>query len=148
MKPVYQSIALRIAPIGAATLKKKTMKTATLIIRIATGLMFVVSSAKYFLNMMPEAELSGPTLDFVAGLDAAGYFMPFLKVVELVGGLALIAGRFVSLATVVLFPVTLNIFLFHAFLAPDGMVIPILLLAANLYLAFAHRDRYRPILQP
>lgn len=124
------------------------MKTATLIVRIATGLMFAASSIMYFLNMMPEAELSGATLQFVAGLDAAGYFMPFLKVVELVGGLALIAGRFVPLATVVLFPVTLNIFLFHAFLAPEGMIIPILLLAANLYLAFVYRQRYHPILQP
>ena len=127
--------------------EKKTMKTTTLIVRVATGLMFVVSSVMYFLNMMPEAELSGPTLQFVAGLDAAGYFMPFLKVVELIAGIALIAGRCIPLAAVVLFPVTINIFLFHAFLAPDGMIIPILLLAANLYLAFVYRDHYRPLLQ-
>ena len=124
------------------------MKAVTLTIRITTGLLYSASAAMYFLDMMPEAELSGATLQFVAGLDAAGYFMPFLKVIELIGGLALIAGKFVPLATVVLFPVTLNIFLFHAFLAPEGMIIPILLLAANLYLAFAYRDRYRPILQP
>lgn len=116
--------------------------------RIATGLLYAASAVMYFLNMMPEAELSGATAQFVGGLAAAGYFMPFLKVVELVGGLTLIVGRFVPLAAVILFPITLNIFLFHAFLAPDGMLIPILLLAANLFLAFAYRERYRLMLQP
>jgi uncharacterized membrane protein YphA (DoxX/SURF4 family) len=71
--------------------------------------------------------------------------MPFLKTIELIFGLALIFGRFVPLAVVVLFPITLNIFLFHAFLAPQDMIVPSALLAANVFLAFAYRQKYQTL---
>jgi len=51
-------------------------------------------------------------------MEATVYLMPLLKVTELLCGLAFISGRFVPLATVVIFPITLNILLFHTFLAP------------------------------
>jgi putative oxidoreductase len=122
------------------------MKTLIIITRILTGLLYMSSALMYFFKLMPEPELTGNTRQFIMGLAMSGYFMPLLKTIEFTGGLALLIGRYSSLAVVVLFPITLNIFLFHLFLAPEDMVVPVLLLAANLFLAFAYRDRYKPIL--
>jgi putative oxidoreductase len=60
-------------------------------------------------------------------------------------GIAFLAGKFVPLATVVIFPITLNIVLFHAFLAPEGMLVPVIILLGNLFLAFRYRENYQSI---
>jgi putative oxidoreductase len=52
----------------------------------------------------------------------------------------------VPLATVVIFPIIVNILLFHGILAPDSMVVPIALLLGNLFLAYAYRKSYEPVL--
>jgi putative oxidoreductase len=40
-----------------------------------------------------------------------------------------------------------NIVAFHAFLEPAGLAIPLVLLALELYLAFAYWNAYRPMLR-
>jgi len=85
---------------------------------------------------------------FMDGLVATGYFMTLLKVTELVCGLAFVVGRFVPLATVVIFPITLNILLYHAFVDPEGLTVAIPLMLGNLFLAFACRRNYKILLAP
>ena len=60
------------------------------------------------------------------GVQASVYMMTTVKVFELVCAVAFLSGKFVPLASVVIFPITLNILLFHTFLAPDGLFIAIL----------------------
>ena len=43
-------------------------------------------------------------------------------------------------------PVIVNIVAFHAFLAPMGMVMTLVILALEVYLAWAYRTAYRPML--
>ena len=43
-------------------------------------------------------------------------------------------------------PVLVNIVAFHAFLAPDGLVIPFVLVALEVYLAWAYRGVFRPMI--
>ena len=95
---------------------------------------------------MPNQELSGNAGMFVTGLGAAGYLMPLVKALELICGVAFLTNRFVPLATVVIFPITLNIVLFHAFMAPEGMIMPIVMLFSNLFLAYVHHDKYSTLL--
>jgi putative oxidoreductase len=121
------------------------MKTAVTTTRIITGALYAFSAVAYFFNLLPQEQMDEPMKSFVLGLVGSGYFMPFLKIVELAGGLALLIPQIAPLATVILFPITINIFLFHAFLAPEQMVIPLLLLAANLFLVYAYTDRYKPM---
>jgi len=124
------------------------MKIATIIIRILFGLLMAFSGAVVLFNLVDQPELpAGPLKTFNEGLTASGYLLQLIKITELVGGLALVAGFFVPLATVVLFPISLNIFLCHLFIAPDGLLVGVLVLLANLFLAFAHRKNYEPILQ-
>jgi putative oxidoreductase len=124
------------------------MKVAYIIVRILMGLMFLFASLAFFFKLMPMPELSGPVKTFMEGMQASIYLLPFVKVVELLCGLAFISGFFVPLAAVVIFPITLNILFYSAFLDPKGLPIGVLLLLGNLFLAFYHRKKYVPMLVP
>jgi hypothetical protein len=78
---------------------------------------------------------------------ASGYMFPLIKGTEVLGGLALLSNRFSPLALIALAPLTINILAFHAFLAPSGMPVPLLVLAAHLAAAYGYRDLFRPLLR-
>lgn len=74
------------------------------------------------------------------------YLMITVKIVELICAVAFLSGRFIPLAAVVIFPVNLNILLFHVFLVPSGLPVAILLVFGNLFLGYYYRDKYKPML--
>jgi putative oxidoreductase len=121
------------------------MKVAVITIRIILGLLFVVSSLGYFFNLMPAGEMSEGAQLFFTGMVASKYLLPVVKTIELLVGISFLSGKFVPLATVVIFPITLNILLFHAFLAPEGMVVPIIILLGNLFLAYRYKENYQSL---
>lgn len=108
-----------------------------LVARILLGLIFFVFGLIGLLNLIPPPpDLPERLQTFTNGLMASGYFMPFLKATETICGLLLLVGYFVPLALVILAPIVLNIFLVHAFMAPEGLVIPIIAGALMIYLSF------------
>jgi uncharacterized membrane protein YphA (DoxX/SURF4 family) len=121
------------------------MKAVVIIIRILTGLLFLFSSVVVLFGLMPQPEMQGDVKLFNEGMAASGYLMPLLKVTELLCAIALLTNRLVPLATVVLFPITLNILLFHAFLAPEGLPIALFLFLSNLFLAYTYRKNLLPM---
>lgn len=121
------------------------MKIAVIIVRVLMGLMFLFGSIAFFFKLMPQPVLEGPMKLFNEGLAASGYFMPFLKTVELIAGVLLVTGLFVPLTAIVIFPITINIFLVHTFLAPEGIPIAIFMLAGNLFIAWYYRKSYAPL---
>ena len=122
------------------------MKIAMIIVRTLLGLLFIFASITYFFNLVPQPEMTGSTKAFNEGLQAVGYFMPLLKVTELVCGLALVAGRFVPLVTVILAPIIINIFMFHTFIDRTGLPIALFLVLANIFLAYCYRTSYAGLL--
>jgi hypothetical protein len=72
----------------------------------------------------------------------AKYFIPLLGALQTACGLALLTNRFVPLALIVLFPINLNIFFFHAVLEPTGLIMGILVLVLNIFLMYAYREHY------
>ncbi len=113
------------------------MNKMTLVIRILLGTIFFVFGLNGFLNFIPvPTDMPEKLVTFSSGLMASGYFFPLLKGTEVICGLMLLSGMFVPLALVVLAPIVLNIFLVHAFLAPSGMPMAILIGLMELYLAF------------
>lgn len=122
------------------------MKTATIIIRVLLGLLFVFASVSYFFNLVPQPELTGAMKTFNEGLDASVYIMPLVKTIELICGIAFIVGRFVPLATVIIFPIVVNILGVHTFLAPEGLPVAIFTLLATLFLAYTNKDHYKGVM--
>lgn len=127
------------------------MKIAMIIVRTLLGLLFIVSSIVYFLmvfGVFPMPEIDGAIKTFNEGLAASGYFFTLLKVTELICGILLITGRFVTLALVVLSPIIVNIFLVHLFLDRTGLPVAIFVVLANIFLAWYHWDAFKPLLRP
>ena len=77
----------------------------------------------------------------------AGYFFPTITVVYLLVGVSYLTNRFVPLATIVLFPVAFNVVLYHLFLIPSTLPVTGVLLIPNLFMFYACREAYRPLLQ-
>jgi uncharacterized membrane protein YphA (DoxX/SURF4 family) len=122
------------------------MKIAAIIIRTLMGLMFLFSSVVVLFKLVPQPELKGSVKVFMAGVNASVYLMSLIKTTELICSIALLLGRFVPLAVVVLFPIIVNIVCFHAFLEPEGLPIAIALLLGDLFLAYYYRDNYKGLL--
>jgi len=115
--------------------------------RIVLGLIYFVFGLNFFLNFLPVPPQSeGPSETFLTGLFQSGYFFPFLKGIEVILGAALLIGVFVPLVLVLLMPITLNILLFHVFLT-DNAIMSIVIIALQLYLAWAYRDYYKPLFE-
>jgi putative oxidoreductase len=122
------------------------MRSLIILIRVLMGLIFLMSAVVVLFKLAPTPELTGPVKTFNEGIAASGYFIPTLKSIELICALALLTGRFIPLTQVILFPITTNILLFHAFLLPEGLPVAIFLFVGNLFLAYVYRDRYSGLL--
>lgn len=108
-----------------------------LIARILLGIIFFGAGLTGLLNLVtPPPDLPERLQTFNNGLMASGYFFPLLKATETICGLLLLSGMFVPLALVVLAPISLNIFLVHAFLAPEGLVLAVVIGLLLIYLSF------------
>jgi uncharacterized membrane protein YphA (DoxX/SURF4 family) len=121
------------------------MRIASIIVRILMGLMFAFASIVFFLKLVDTPEMTGSVKIFNDGIAASIYLMPTVKVFELLCAIAFLTGRFVPLATVVIFPITMNILLFHAFLQPSGLPIAIFMMIGNLFLAYYYRNNYKSL---
>lgn len=115
--------------------------------RLLLGLIFVVFGVNAFLNFIPMPPPPEQAMKFLGGLMAAGYFFPFMKSIEILGGLLLLSGFFIPLALTVLAPIVVNIFLFHTILAPAGAPLAILILVLEIVAAWGYREKFAPILK-
>jgi uncharacterized membrane protein YphA (DoxX/SURF4 family) len=115
--------------------------------RVLMGVPFLVFGLNGFLHFLPTPPMPAAAGAFVGALAASGYLFPILKGVEVTAALLLLSGRFVPLALTLLAPVLVNIVAFHAALAPAGLAVPLVLLAAEIYLAWVHRDAFAPLLR-
>jgi len=122
------------------------MKIAVIIVRTLMGLLFLFGSIVVLFNLIPQPELTGNAKTFMEGMNATGYMMTLIKVTELVCGLAFVTGCFVPLASVVIAPVIINIFLFHTFVDRSGLPVAIFLVLANSFLGYANWNKYKPML--
>lgn len=112
------------------------------------GLMFVVFGLNGFLNFIPPPKDPIPeeAMAFAGAMMKTGYLLKLVKGTEVFVGVLLLLNRFVPLALVIIAPVIVNIVAFHAFLAPTGVVLGIVILALELYLAWAYRSAFRAML--
>jgi putative oxidoreductase len=120
------------------------MKTTVIISRILLGFIYLVFGLDYFLHFIPYQPLhTGKTGAFVAGLKGVGYFYPMLKSIQIAGGISLLVDRYAPFSAVVLFPVSLNVLLFHTILVPSGWLMGVVLIVPNLILGYGYRKYYR-----
>ena len=113
--------------------------------RVFLGVILAIFGLNGFFNFLPAVSLEGPALDFVGALVATGYLFPLVKLTEITCAVLLLTNRLVPLALVLLTPVLINIFAFHYFLAPSGLMVPVALVLGTAYLAWKNRSSYAPL---
>jgi putative oxidoreductase len=119
------------------------MKKITIIARILLGFIYLVFGLDYFLHFIPyEPHHAGRVAAFKAGLVGVGYFYPMIKSIQIVGGISLLIDQYAPFFAVVLFPISVNVFLYHTILAPSGWLMGVLLIVPNLFLGYAYRNYY------
>lgn len=121
----------------------------TLVLRILLGLIFTVFGLNGFLHFLPMGTLPDPAMKFAMAMMDTGYLMTLVKGVEVISGVLLLSGFFVPLAMLLLSPIIVNIFLFHAFLAPGngGMVVPSLVVILQIALAYQYKETFSAVLK-
>ena len=123
------------------------MKIAILIARILLGLMFLVfglNNILHFLHMPMPQGLPGEYL----GILVSSNYMTFVAVLQVIGGLLLLVGRFVPLGLTLLGPIIVNILLFHFLIAHGGALEGLIALVLELFLIWAYRFSFRGIFDP
>ena len=121
------------------------MKIAAIVVRTLLGLLFIYASVMFFLKRAPETEVTGDFKAFQVGMIASNYLMPLAKGLELICGLAFVSGRFVTLANLIILPVTLNILLININMTPDKLPIGLAVFLGNVFLIYCYRDNYKSL---
>jgi putative oxidoreductase len=114
------------------------MKTTSLIARLLLGLIFLVFGLNGFFHFIPMPPPTGVAGQFFGAIFASHYWVVIFAV-QVIGGLLLLINRFVPLALVLLGPVIVNIFFIHAFMAPSGL--PLAILVVILWSIVALRNK-------
>ena len=120
------------------------MKIASLISRYLLGLIFVVFGANGFLHFIPMPPPPGVAGQFMGALFVS-HVLVVIFLLQLAGGILLLAGRYVPLALVLLGPVIVNIVLFHAFMAPSGLPLATVVVLLWLLVAWSVRSAFEGI---
>jgi uncharacterized membrane protein YphA (DoxX/SURF4 family) len=118
--------------------------------RLLLGFIFVVMGLNGFLNFLPQPSTPMPerAVAFLGALFASGYMVQLVSGTQVIVGTLLLANRFVPLALALIAPVIVNIIAIHIFLAPAAAPPAVVVLMLELYLAWAYRDAFRPMLAP
>jgi uncharacterized membrane protein YphA (DoxX/SURF4 family) len=114
------------------------MKIAALIARNLLGLVFLTFGLNGFLHFIPMPPPSGLAGQYLGALFVS-HFLVAVFLLEAIGGALLLINRFVPIALVLLGPVLVNIVLFHALMAPEGL--PLAIVASVLWLIVFIRNR-------
>jgi len=120
------------------------MKISVLIFRSLLGFIYLVFGLDYFFHFIPYQPLhTGKPGALIAGLKGTGYIYPMMKTIQIAGGLSLLFNRYAPFFAVVLFPISLNVLLFHTILVPSGWLMGVTLMVPNLFLGYAYRKYYQ-----
>jgi len=114
--------------------------------RVLLGLAFVVFATNYFVPFLP-APAPPPAAGAFLGVFVASGFLGFIKALELAIGLLLLSNRLVPLALALLAPILVGITAFHILLEPAGLLVPLVLVALELIVAWSYRDAFAPMLR-
>jgi len=118
------------------------MTKAILVVRILLGAVFLFFGLNAILHFFPPPPRPGDAGVYL-GLLVTHHIMNFVALLQVIGGLLLLVGRFVPLALVLLGPIIVNILLFHALLAPSTAAPGVLAALLEIFLIFAYRKSFR-----
>lgn len=124
----------------------------TAIPRLLLGLIFVTGSIDGFYYVFTHTELikfptSPKGAAFVEGLRAADFFWPFMKTLQLLGGLSLTFRIFPAVGFLILVPIITTIVLFHFTINRPGIIFGVVLVVLSTWLFQRYKSDYARLLE-
>lgn len=116
-----------------------------LVVRILLGLIVLVFGLNKFFHFISFGEMSDGAMSYFGALSSA-HVMTLVAIIEIASGLALIFNKWGALMSVILMSISVNAVLFHATLAPEGIVPAIVLLLLNVIALVGYKDSYSAML--
>ena len=110
------------------------------IARLILGVVILGTGINFFIPVVPMPVYLGYAGQLMAGVSAAGYIFPLFNFIKCVCGILFLLNRKVPLALLMVIPILLNRVLFHLFLAPQGLAVPVLLMGIVIYLIRCYRS--------
>jgi uncharacterized membrane protein YphA (DoxX/SURF4 family) len=110
------------------------------------GLIFINSGLNKFFNYMPiPGDISARMAENFEAFIAIGWLLPLIAVVEIIAGFLCLTKKYRALGSVMLFPIMIGILLTHILVAPEGLIIVIVLFAILLWNLFENRAKIQPL---
>jgi putative oxidoreductase len=122
------------------------MKYIVLTCRIMLGIAFTFFGANHILNFLHPPLPPGDAGAW-STLMVAHHYMTFVGVVELVGGILLLVGRFVPLGLTLLAPVLVNIILYHLLFDPKDIAVGVACAIFEAVLLVAYHRNFLPLFE-
>lgn len=119
------------------------MSKVILAARILLGLMFFVFGLNGILHFLPMPAMPDNDASRLSAIMMAHGWMTFVAVLQVIGGLLLLVGRYVPMALVILGPIIVNILLYHFLLDPKGVAPGLLAALLEIFLIWAYRLSFR-----
>ncbi|MFG0935110.1 hypothetical protein ACF91D_31115 [Staphylococcus sp. 231237_7MaSpsaltlick] len=118
------------------------------IVRMVFSLIIIGSGFAMILGFISNMEYSSQSAnDFMQAMGDTNYFFPFLAVVKILCGISILSNKFEKAALIIFIPVSINMVMFHIFLAPAEGIPAYLILIMNVYLMVNRIKSYQPILK-
>jgi hypothetical protein len=116
------------------------MKIASTIARYLLGLIFLVFGLNGFLHFIPMPPPKGLAAQQFGGAIFTSHYWVVVFGLQVLGGVLLLVNRYVVLALVLLGPVIVNIFFFHALMAPEGLPLAVIVVVLWTILAVRYKQ--------
>ena len=117
-----------------------------IVLSVLTGLLFINSGLNKYFNYMPVPDdLPQGLLDDSRALMEISWLLPLIGTAEIVGGALLFLPRTRALGTLILVPVAVGILLTHLTVAPEQLVIPLVIWAVLIWIIVEDRRKFLPL---
>ena len=121
------------------------MKIAALISQYLLGLIFLVFGLNGFFHFIPLPPPKGALAAQFGGAIFASHYFVVIFGIQVLGAVLLLLNRYVVLALILLGPVIVNIFFFHALMAQEGLPMAIVVVILWTILAVRHKQHLAPL---
>lgn len=117
------------------------------ILSVLLGLFLLNGGLNKFLNYMPvPEEMTEPIANDFRAIVEIVWLMPLIGFAEVLGGLLLLFPKTRAVGALVVLPVMVGILLTHIFVAPEGLLIALVMWVVLLWIMYENRKKYLSLL--
>lgn len=122
------------------------MKIVKTVLCILFALMFINAGLNKLFNYMPMPKMTAEQMKLMEAFVRISWLMPFVGIVEIIGGLLFILPKYRALGAIVIFPVMVGIIIHNAIYEPAGLAIALPFFLINLWTIGDNWGKYKPMI--